>query len=616
MRFSFLVILMLAFSFTNAQQARVQSFKASLCGSVNLSAIEDKYNAQVFSLEMPEPDEGAEADQLAKIKEECARLFPRKKGMPFNKTTAIQKPVLVKGYIADTLPGIPPDNDMAISKDNKSVSVLNSNIAVHDATTGQMIYRKTLKLFSTAVGLNNTFQDYRYDPKIMYDPQADKFICVMLNGTNDHNWIVMGFSTSNDPAGTWHFYKFYGNYSGDTTWFDYPTVAITEKEFFLTGNKLKFNSSWQTGFVQSVIYQVNKQSGYNGDSLLSYQIWDSIALNGRNLRNLYPVKGGDKIYGPEQYFLSNRNFDVQNDTVFLVKMPDTIGTNNNNLTITPLVSNKAYGVPPSGRQPDTSAVLATNDGRILGAFRVGNEIQFTSASVDTNYGNSAVYHGIVSNFSTAPSLSAQLFSVDSLDFGYPNLSYAGIYTGQIHSIISFNYTGPNTQPGMGAIYFDGNGCSDMLDVKQGLGSIKQLTGKDQRWGDYKGSQLDWNATGVVWIEGIFGRSDKNYGNYIAQIASPFYNSVQENSINTKQILYPNPSQQFIKLEFNLQEPENLSFFIFDVQGKMVDRILQQHCEEGKNIIQFNVVALANGIYFLKAKDETGNMVMTHRFMKE
>lgn len=616
MRFTFLCASMLVFCSVRAQQARVHTYKASLCGTVNLSQVEDKYNAQVYSLELPEPDEGIDAANLEKIKEASAQLFPRKKGTALNKTTAVQKPVLLKGYIADTLPGIPPDNDMAISKGNKSVSVMNSNIAVHDATTGQMIYRKDLKLFSTAVGLNNSFQDYRYDPKIMYDPQADKFICVMLNATNAHNWIVMGFSTSNDPAGSWHFYKFYGDYSLDTTWFDYPTVAITEKEFFLTGNKLKFNSSWQTGFVQSVIYQVNKQQGYNGDTSISYQIWDSISLNGRNIRNLYPVKGGDAIYGPEQYFLSNRNFDIQNDTIFLVKMPDTIGSGNNNLTITPLLSNIPYGVPPVGRQPDTSATLATNDGRILGAFRVGNEVQFTSASIDTNYGNASVYHGVISNFTTTPTLFAQKYSIDTLDFGYPNLSYAGTYSGQIHSIISFNYTGPTTQPGMGAIYFDGSGFSDMLDVKQGLGSIKQLSGKEQRWGDYKGSQPDWNATGIVWIEGIFGRADMKYGNYMAKLASPFYVSVPSFNDDVDETLFPNPSQQFINLEFSLQEPENLSFYIFDVQGKMVDRILQQRCEEGKNILQFNIASLSNGIYFLKANDQEGRVVMTNRFIKE
>jgi hypothetical protein len=616
MRFSFLSIAILIVCVANAQQARVQPFNTGLCGTVNLSQVEDKYGARVYSLEMPEPDAGTENEVLERIKEVSAKLFPRKTQATEPKTTSTSKPIFVKGYIADSLTGIPPDNDMAISKGNKSVSVVNTNIAVHNAVTGHMNYRIDLYLFSLSIGLNSA-NDFRYDPKIMYDPEADKYILVMLNGTDLYNYIIVGFSQSNDPSGNWNFYKFYGDYANDSTWFDYPTVAITHKEFFLTGNKLKFNSSWQTGFVQSVIYQINKQSGYNGDSILKYQIWDSIAFNGRNIRNLYPVKGGNMIYGPEQYFLSNRNFDVWNDTVFLIKMPDTIGSNNTTLSITPLTSSLSYCVPPNGREPDTSALLATNDARILGAFRVGNEVQFTSTTKSPIDGNSSVFHGKITNLGGIPSLSTNYVINDTIDFGYPNLSYAGTYSGKVTSIISFNYTGPNKFPGVGAVYYDGQNFSDMLDVKQGLGSIKMQTGKDQRWGDYMGSQPEWDTLGNVWIEGIFGRADKRYGNFMAKLSSPFLNGINQVNIpKIEEVIYPNPSYQFTNIEFNLKEPENLSFYLFDINGKLVDRILQQHCEEGNNIIQFNVASLASGVYFLKAKDNEGNVVMTNRFVKE
>src|SRR5690606_36222507 len=117
----------------------------------------------------------------------------------------------------------------------------NSRIAVIDGSTGQITNRKVLKLFSYAVNLNS-LEDHRYDPKVMYDPEADKFISIMLNGTNEHNYILVGFSKTNDPEGEWNFYKFYGNYAEDTTWFDYPSIAITKDEFFFTGNQIKFNT--------------------------------------------------------------------------------------------------------------------------------------------------------------------------------------------------------------------------------------------------------------------------------------------------------------------------------------------------------------------------------------
>ena len=111
---------------------------------------------------------------------------------------------------------------------------MNSNIAVHDALTGQITYRKTLKQITGGMGLGG-MENHRYDPKIIYDPNEDRFILVMLNSTDDLNWIVIGFSTSNDPGGSWNMYKLYGNYGNDSTWFDYPSVAITNNEFFPDG---------------------------------------------------------------------------------------------------------------------------------------------------------------------------------------------------------------------------------------------------------------------------------------------------------------------------------------------------------------------------------------------
>ena len=122
---------------------------------------------------------------------------------------------------------------------------MNSTIAVLNPNGGQMQQRKSLHLFASAAGLSpvGNQNNFKYDPKIIYDPEADRFIAVLLNGTNQFNWIVLGFSQTNDPAGTWNIYKLYGDYDADTTWFDYPAVAMTHGEFFLTGNKLEYNGS-------------------------------------------------------------------------------------------------------------------------------------------------------------------------------------------------------------------------------------------------------------------------------------------------------------------------------------------------------------------------------------
>ena len=599
----------------NAQQPTVRKITVAPAATVNLSEVKDPYNADVFNMEAPRPDGNADKKKLREAKLESKKRFPRKQLKAQLKTTVAPSPTVAISYVSDSMPGIPPDNDMAISMQNESVAVMNSNIAVHDALTGQITYRRTLKQITGGMGLGG-MENHRYDPKIIYDPTEDRFILVMLNSTDDLNWIIIGFSTSNDPGGSWNMYKLYGNYGNDSTWFDYPSIAITQNEFFLTGNKIKFSASWQAGFRQTIVYQIKKKDGYNNQPITTH-IWENVAHNGRNLRNLYPVKGGASIKGPEQYFLSNRNFDVQNDTIFLVKIPDTIGSGNLNMTVTPLISNTSYGVPPDGIQPDPSVVLATNDGRVLGAFIEGNEIQFVSTSVHPLSGSAAVYHGKISNATTNPVVEANYFGIDTLDFGYPNLTFAGPHNGNNTSIISFNYTGANKYPGMGAIYYDGTQFSNMVDIKTGDSSISQLQDTVQRWGDYMGSQADWNALGSVWVNGIFGRKDKDYGNYMAKLVSPNPNTVA--TVPTGQetaALYPNPAFQYIRLDFELDREEDLTFVIFDIQGRRVDQILEKRCKKGSNKIQFNIASLSHGVYFLKAHNPAGRDVMTKRFIKE
>lgn len=620
----FTFILVVAAQTSFAQQARVRQYKAPISGTAALRDADDKYNASVHNLEAPDVENNADKKRLNEVKKQVSIAYPRQKKSSYQKkTSAVLKPAMTIGFIADSMSGIPPDNYCAVSKGDKAVAVMNSNIAVLNAKTGEYITRKGLQPFSQAVGLNNSItnnNNYRFDPKVIYDPEADRFICVMLNGVNQYNWIVLAFSKTNDPAGDWNFYKFYGNVDNDTTWFDYPAISITKDEFFLTGNQIRYSQSWQAGFKQTLIYQIRKEDGYRGDSLLTYQIWDNIKYNDKSIRCLYPLTPGNKIAGPEQYFLSNRNFDMTNDTIFLIKLPDTIGSSSNTLSITPLISNMPYGVPPNAQQPDTTKELATNDGRVLGGFVVDNEMHFVSTTANAANGASSVYHGIVSNYKTTPTVAGRLVSIDSLDFGYPNISYAGSDDEKHHAIITFEYSGLKTNPGYGAVFYDGNDYSDMLNIKGGEGSIKLLSGKEQRWGDYSGSHTDWDAIGAIWVEGIFGRKDFRYGNYMARLTSPYYvpSAVADASTAraTTARLYPAPAMEYVTFEFAVEKPQSFRFVIYDITGKVVDNLVDTYCKKGKNLIQFNVAPLAPGTYFLKALGSEGETIPVHKLIRQ
>ncbi len=615
---SFIVCFLCTYVIHAQVQYSTTTLQCPLSGTVHLQNCNDTFLAHVRNLEIHEPDESAEYEALMRIKTAQQNKYPYKANThKALKTTApLAAPTVSMSFVADSNSGTPPDNYLCVSKNNTCVSVMNSFISVLDGNTGIMTKRTGLKTMSLPVGLNNIMNDYRYDPKIIYDPLEDKFICIMLNGVNAANYIVVGFSQSNDPKGNWNFYKFYGDYKGDTTWFDYPAITISKSEFYFTGNKLGFNTSWQTGFRNSVIYQIKKADGYAGQTL-NYKIWDSIYYQGKPIRNLHPVKNGSSISAATPYFLSNRNFATQNDTVFLIRLTDTLNSANASIQINPLKSNLAYGVAADGRQKDTAYTLATNDARILGAFKEGDEIQFVNTSINPSNGAASIYHGTIQQVSSNPSIQAQLLSIDSLDMAYPNISYFGVNNGNIVSVINCNYSGPRTFAGMHALISKAGQYSDWTNIKKGDSNIVVLSAKQQRWGDYTGSQIDWNFPGNAWVIGIFGNAKRGYGNYMARLSSPYNVGIPPlvaNKINA--ISYPNPCYQFTAIDFTLAASAVLNFDMYNSNGQLVGHLLTQFCEEGVNRLQFNIGYLSAGMYHLIATNANGAPLIKVPILKQ
>jgi hypothetical protein len=565
------IFAILSFLSLQAQNPSAVFQKVARSGEVKLADVQDDFMATVYLDEAPFPGGNPDKVLLKTVKTESAVRFPRKSGK-MNEKSSVPVPQIMTGYDVHGGTGIPPDNYLAVSDSGHLASVINSSIYVYQADAGTMLYNKSLSGFTAGLGLS-TVNGYRFDPKIIYDPVAKRFIAVVLSGINQFSNLVLAFSKTADPAGEWNLYRLTGNPFQDSTWFDYPAIAITENEFFLTGNQLFFNSSWQTGFNQTIIYQVNKASGYAGDSLVM-NLWSGINYVGRPIRNLHPVKGGGSIKGPEQYFLSNRNFAVQNDSIFIAKIHGEIGTPACSLTVTHAVADIPYGAAPEGRQKGTAKTLATNDGRVLGAFIEGDEIQFVSNSVDTVNGNAAVYHGKITGITSGNySVTGSLISVDSLDFGYPNITYVEQGTGGHASLISFNHSGPNRFPGFSALYYDGSAHSDIITLKEGLTFIDRLSQIDQRWGDYSGSQRLWSVPGVAWVEGIYGKGNAygcyavKIGSYNASVADPSQSS--DFSLN----VFPNPAEHWLHLDFQIPAPGDVRFILTDLSGKQVGVIL-------------------------------------------
>jgi hypothetical protein len=110
---------------------KTTSLQCPLAGTVQLQNCTDTFLAQVRSLEIHEPDENEEYEALMRIKEAQTRKYPYKASPHKNlKTTApLAAPTVSRSFVADSNSGTPPDNYLAVSKNNTCVSVMNSFIS-------------------------------------------------------------------------------------------------------------------------------------------------------------------------------------------------------------------------------------------------------------------------------------------------------------------------------------------------------------------------------------------------------------------------------------------------------------------------------------------------------
>jgi len=319
-----------------------------------------------------------------------------------------------------TVPGIPNDNNMAISNDGKIISVVNSSLSVLNENGDYLHYYSLSSIVGSQLpGLNRT-----YDPKTAYDPIADRFILVFLQGsTSMDTRIIVGFSETNDPEGDWHFYAVDGNPFTGATWSDYPIIGLSKDDLFVTVNILRDGESWQEGFTQSVIWQIDKASGFEGKDTIYEDLWYDLRYQDKALWSICAVQGGSEFTSPNMHFLSVRPGTASNDSVFLHEITDTRLSGKAEYKLTVLTSDKKYGVPPSAFQADPENLLQTNDTRVLSAISEAGYIQYVQSTIIPETGVPGIYHGFL-NLKTHD-IKASYITSDTFEYAYPSIAYAG-----------------------------------------------------------------------------------------------------------------------------------------------------------------------------------------------
>ncbi len=557
--------------------------------------------AYVEYREQPEPGGDAYTHFLKKQKEKAMALFPEKKGSLGPAHSAVMPPEVVRGFTGNGFYGIPLDNHLAVNRNDLVVSVVNTHLLVTGPTG---IWQKAYSLddFWSALGETNNY----FDPRIIYDPLENRFVLAMMQdfdcgGSN----IVFAFSVTDDPTGEWNLYQFEGCPESNGTFADFPMLALSHDELFFTYNAVYQDSTWQTGFNETLIYQINKFDGYTGQNL-RWRSWSDIKNDGTKLRYICPVKYGDENMASDLYFLSDRSFDIQNDTIFLLHINGNQDAGNLNLSVEPLISDQTYGVPPNARQP--MDYLQTNDARVLDAFYAEDQVQFVGNTMDTATGRCAVYHGVITNPSGAPQLHAAILSNGTENFAYPGIAYTGANPGEHDAIIIASHSSMDRYPGYSALYYN-EGYSEWVTVKEGSRNIDMFKinnpyGVDptlERWGDYSGIQRQYNEVGTVYTASSYGKPGSVNDTWEAYLRRP-EEAAATSDIGQSDALktFPNPANDWITIDLDMDiQGKVLTAVLFDLNGKMIRTVFNKTVGgPGPLRFHYNSASLEPGVYVL------------------
>ena len=526
------------------------------------------------------------------------------KAASLHKKSGAALPIVGRNFNANVTNGTPNDNDFAIGNNGMIISCVNTNILMLN-DTGRALIQRSLSAFGNALGpLNRT-----YDPRAIYDPIADRFIVVYLQGTTSVDTrIIVAFSETNDPTKGWNLYQIPGNITGDSSWSDYPIISLSKTELFITVNRLRDNSGWKDGFIESYIWQVETSGGYAGDSLVQ-KVYTNIKYNDKPVWSICPVKGGATLHGPDMYFLSHRPSDLRNDTVFVHYITNTIASGKSSLGMRVLKNPQAYGLQPNAIMPNKKK-LQTNDARVLSAMYQGGVIYYVGNTINPSTFSPAIYFGRIHEIWTnTPRLEGEIIGSDSLDLGYPSIAYVGTgENGDHSSMITFSHVSEKHFPGTSVVYVDRNfKVSSPVFVKQGEGSINLILDSVQRWGDYTGIQKKYNELGVAWLSGSWGTNSGQNRTWISRMINsdpsvgmqPTETAVQAGK------MYPNPASDLVTFEFEMTQKTLLGIEIMGIDGRNQKTIAKAFAKPGLNQLQINTQDIPTGLYIIHLVSDEG-----------
>ncbi|HEX8181567.1 MAG TPA: pre-peptidase C-terminal domain-containing protein [Pyrinomonadaceae bacterium] len=409
----------------------------------------------------------------------------------------------------------PPDPDMAAGPAHV-VTVVNSIFAVYDKSGTRLQIDSLTTRFNAVCSTCSPF-----DPRIAYDPVANRWIMIALhhNDGAHESSVLISVSQTSDPTGQWWNYKLDAvlNYNGEDTWADYPDVGfdgITAENggaVYVTTNQFTFGTNSSR---TAALYILPKSALYAGTPLNFWRAFDHRNADNSQSFTLRPAK----TYGNSgvEYLTNSRNFG---SFVSVWRVVPTYPPTPVDWTLQTTINTGPYSIPPEAAQAGCGSSLSTIDNRIYNAVWRNNRLYaaFTEAhDWGGGGGTVAAIRYLKINTTTNAAEINQTYGADGVSYYLPAIAVDSAD----NIVLVFARSGFGE---FGSLRYTGRLTTDTqiqssTELKAG---VQCLTGG--RYGDYQGAAVDPADPTKVWVYGQWAADTPpassvwDWGTWIGQV---------------------------------------------------------------------------------------------------
>ena len=436
---------------------------------------------------------------------------------------------------------VPPDPS-GVPGINHVISVNNSSIEWHGKNDGSQQNSQSLPSFFAPLNPRTS----TFDPKVLYDEHADRFVVVTLellgqgnsSTADNESRILLAVSDDGDPNGSWNYFAIDGSdtIDGQDSGADYPGFAVDEEAVYVTANMFRFDNG---GYSGGRLWVVPKGLGTGGfydggaGSFLRRDLFTTLSgvtYQPAHVFGAAPGATGTFLVG----YSGQSNGISEFASVLRVDNPTTSASLSHQFVDLGDIDNTAVDVPDAP-QSGTGSRIETNDRRALNAVWRDDSLYFSATVVPSTGAN-------------AGQATAYWSRIDTGNLGALALADSGIVGGEeiapgTHTFfpslavnaagdvaIGFSASGPSIFPGAywaGRLASDPSGTVRPAEVlAAGEDFYVRAFGRPRnRWGDYTGIGVDPADPDAFWayneyalprgtvINGEVGRWGTRFGGF-------------------------------------------------------------------------------------------------------